>query len=439
MLDNLTGGSSEGRDSARSDLWRQTKERSGIEEGCVKGIVSPSLETLVARDIGYEALVRGGKKVGSSEDTQPPSKGTKPFQGQNDEKRPEDIVAPEDMPGISQKAYGDHFTADSGCASNQSRPTAPSTAEKPIKTQTPTSSGHLATITETCLTYTPAAEKPCDKNPSPVHTTKVTSEQLVNLEQSRNLLTTAEPLAECVTGDNLTVVLVHASINIPYDPIHPVCEEITQPNNEHSKPLIACVTTPVPDNQQAELVAGLGSICTAVSPSQAALSDTAPSFPPSISCSQTSLTDAAAIKSVAIECEIPQNNSSELVVELRPMPQIFKEMLVLPCSNFHQSTDHTNVNTPRPLSVRVPRDQEANDGYFQSNPTLVDCEQPSELCSYDESEEESVDEEEDVPFVPLSQLAHTPVEFTEQAQLEEAELIGLGESHWVPPKEEVDP
>ena len=29
--------------------------------------------------------------------------------------------------------------------------------------------------------------------------------------------------------------------------------------------------------------------------------------------------------------------------------------------------------------------------------------------------------------------------FTEQAQLEEAELTGLEESHWVPPKEEVDP
>ena len=442
--DNLTGGSSVGRDSERSDLWRQTKERSGIEEGCVKGIVSPSLETLVARDTEYEALVRGGggKKIGSSEDTQSPSKVTKPFLGQNGEKRPEDIVAPEDIPGISQKAYGDHFTADSGYTSNQSRPTAPSTADKPIKTQTPTSSGHLATITETCqtcLTSTPAAEKPCDKNPSLVHTTKVTSEQLVELEQSHNVLTTAEPLAECVTGDNLTVVLVHASTNIPYDPIHPVCEEITQPINEHSEPLTACVTTLAPDNQQAELIAGLGSICTTVSPSQASVSDTAPSFPPSISCSQTSLTDAAALKSVAIECEIPQNNSSALVVELRPMPQILKEMLVLPRSKFHQSTDPTTVNPPRPLSVRVPRDQEANDGYFQSYPTLVDCEQPSELCSYDESEEESVDEEEDVPFVPLSQLAHTPVEFIEQVQLEEAELTGLDESHWVPPKEEVEP
>ena len=442
--DNLTGGSSVGRDSERSDLWRQTKERSGIEEGCVKGIVSPSLETLVARDTEYEALVRGGggKKIGSSEDTQSPSKVTKPFLGQNGEKRPEDIVAPEDIPGISQKAYGDHFTADSGYTSNQSRPTAPSTADKPIKTQTPTLSGHLATITETCqtcLTSTPAAEKPCDKNPSLVHTTKVTSEQLVELEQSRNLLTTAEPLAESVTGDNLTVVLVHASTNIPYDPIHPVCEEITQPNNEHSEPLTACVTTLAPDNQQAELIAGLGSICTTVSPSQASVSDTAPSFPPSISCSQTSLTDAVALKSVAIECEIPQNNSSALVVELRPMPQIFIEMLVLPRSKFHQSTDPTTVNPPRPLSVRVPRDQEANDGYFQSYPTLVDCEQPSELCSYDDSEEESVDEEEDVPFVPLSQLAHTPVGFIEQAQLEEAELTGLDESHWVPPKEEVEP
>ena len=429
VSDNLTGGSSEGRDSERSDLWRQTKERSGIEEECVNGIVSPSLETLVARDTEYEALVRGDKKIGSSEDTQPPSKGTKPFQGQNGEKRPEDIVAPEDVPGISEEAYGDHFTAESGYTSNQSRPTAPNTAEKPVKTQTPTSSGHLATITETS---TPAAEKPCDKNPSPVHTTKVTIEQLVDLEQSRNLLTTAEPLAECVTGDNLTVLLVHASTNIPYDPIHPVCEEITPPNNEHSEPLIACVTTPAPDNQQAELIAGLGSICTAVSSSQASLSDTAPSFPPSISCSQTSLTDAAALNSVAIECEIPQNNSSALVVELRPMPQILKEMFVLPRSKFHQSTDPTTVNSPRPLSVRVPRDQ--------SYPTLVDCEQPSELCSYDdESEEDSTGEEEDVPFVPLSQLAHMPVEFTEQAQLEEAELTGLDESHWVPPKEEVDP